>query len=384
MSTIPGPWDVLLLLAACVLALAGATWAHFRFWVARIHLPLSYDVVEQMRAPDGGEFELRRIVGRDKTGDHPPVLLVHGICANHRNQDIAPRYSLARYLAERGRDVWLLTLRSGVRRRGLRRRAPMDFRSMVEHDVPLAVRHVLEQARATALDYVAFSMGGMLLYAALGKTIERSAIRKAVFVGSPGRVVPPHRVPRILGRLPRSWVPVLPSGVGARGFAFLSEWLITPLHRMILNPGNMAEGITRLALVDCVEDVPGELLADFIAWATSDGAIRVDGTDVLQGLRQADQPALFIAGAADRIGPASAVRSACDAWGADRVPGNAEFVLMGKRDGAIDDYGHGDLAMGRHVATDLYPRIEAFLDATGGRQISKARPSDQVEAPTLI
>lgn len=381
---IPGPWDIVLVAVAGLLVWALLAWAHLRFWVAHLRLVLPYARVHTMRAPDGGRFELRQITDVACTEERPPVLLVHGICANHRNQDIHPNHSLARYLAEQGRDVWLLTLRSGVRRGVHDFRAPMGFDSMVRYDVPLAISYVLESTGAAAVDYVAFSMGGMLLYASLGNTVDRAQVRRAVFIGSPGRVIPPHKVPKLLGRIPRSWVPILPSGLGARAFAFLSEWFKTPLHRMILNPTNMSSGITRLALVDCVEDVPGELLADFIAWATSDGIVRIAGKDVLEGVQQARQPALFLAGAADRIGQATAVRAAFDAWGSATGSSDKQFVLMGAADGASADYGHGDLAMGTHAPKDVFPRIGAFLDEVRPRQISNASPRDQVEAPTCI
>jgi polyhydroxyalkanoate synthase len=361
MVGIASPWDVVLWVMAFVAALLAAGWAHLRFWVKRLHLDMPYDAVERLRTMDGGTFELRRIGARTALeANDPPVLLVHGICANHRNQDIHPRYSLARFLADAGRDVWLLTLRSGVSR-GQARGVPMGFESMVRHDVPCAIRRVLAATGARAVDYVAFSMGGMLLYASLGRSVDPSAVRKVVLVGSPGRVIAPHRVPKLLGRLPRGWVPRLPSRLIARMLAFLSEWFTTPVHRMILNPSNMARGITRTAMVDCVQDVPGELLADFIAWATSDGVVRVDGDDVLAGIRQADQPVLFIAGAGDRVGVASAVHAAYQAWGADIHAPEKRFLVLGREAGAATDYGHADLAMGMSLPTEVFPEIAAFL-----------------------
>ncbi len=385
MTWIHDPWNIVLIVLAGVAAWLLLAWAHLRFWVARLHLELPYAVAERLRAADGGVYELRRISEEAAVSeDRPPVLLVHGICANHRNQDIHPDYSLARYLANRGRDVWLLTLRSGAHQDRRRGHVPMGFDSMVRHDVPEGIAQVLARTGARALDYVAFSMGGMLLYAALGNTVDGDKLRKVVFVGSPGRVEPPHRVPKVLGRIPRKWTPVLWSGLGARMFAFVSEWFLTPLHWMILNPKNMPKGITRLALVDCVQDVPGELLADFLAWAVNDGVVRVGGKDVLDGIRRARQPALFIAGTADRLGKASAVRAAFDQWGSESGARAKQFALLGQESGAHADYGHGDLAMGSRVTEELYPRIEAFLAQAGDRQISNAMPMDQVEAPTRI
>ena len=110
------PWVYLLFpLAGLVIAFA-AVWGHLRFWVARLSLPLPYAVEEVLQTQDGARIELRRVPrpgdGATRSG-LPPVLLVHGLAANHRNQDLHPDCSLARHLAASGRDVWLLTLRSG-------------------------------------------------------------------------------------------------------------------------------------------------------------------------------------------------------------------------------------------------------------------------------
>jgi pimeloyl-ACP methyl ester carboxylesterase len=156
-------------------------------------------------------------------------------------------------------------------------------------------------------------------------------------------------------------IPKLPSGIGGRVLAFLSEWFDTPLHRQIVNPRNLSRGITRLALVDCVEDLPGELLADFIAWATDGGVVRYGGTDILESIHQASCPALFIAGAADRIGPVAAVKAAYEAWGTESASIAKSFVVLGREAGTVDDYGHGDLAMGTRLDEELHPKIEAFL-----------------------
>src|SRR5262245_56346522 len=84
----------------------GVAVRHERYWVRRLSLELEYELVEKVEAPDGGVFELRRLP-RKGASDGEPILLVHGVACNHRNQDVHPDYSLARYLASLGRDVWL-------------------------------------------------------------------------------------------------------------------------------------------------------------------------------------------------------------------------------------------------------------------------------------
>jgi polyhydroxyalkanoate synthase subunit PhaC len=353
----------LLAAAALVLALVAA-WAHLRFWTRRLTLALEYASSEQLTTPDGATIELRRIpMPKDASrADLPPVLLVHGLGANHRNQDLHPDFSLARYLAARGRDVWLLTLRSGLRPRTWAERRRVRFDAMAENDLPVAVRGVLERTGAPALDYVGFSMGGMLLYAAIGRSVPQELIRRVVIVGSPGRVGVARWMRPFLRRVPRALVPTMRFRLGAAGFAFASEWLRTPVHSLTINPGNVAPGITRAAMMNLIEDIPGPLYADFIEWAGADGEIRTSRGAALPGLQSIHAPALFLAGTADKLAPIPAVRRAFEAWGKDVPEITKRFVTVGRAFGQSQDYGHGDLAIGASVAVDLFAPIASFLE----------------------
>lgn len=336
---------------------AAAFWAHLRYWVARLTLPLQYSEEEVLSTADGARIEIRRLPRLNEAPELPPVLLVHGIAANHRNQDIHPDYSLARHLAALGRDVWLLTLRSGRLLNRVERRS-VHFAAMARFDLPCAIEAVLQRSGSPRLDYVGFSMGGMLLYAALARSVPEARIRRVVIVGSPGRIGPPSRLARFL---PRRLLPGAPLRMLARSVAFASEWLPTPVHHAFANPLNMPPGVTRLTLVNCIEDIPATLGADFFAWATGDGEIRIDGERVLDGLASVSAPALFIAGSADRVAPVSAVRVAFEAWGCARPETPKQFVVIGRDFGANADYGHGDLALGLHVGADLFKPIALFL-----------------------
>lgn len=379
-----GPWQLAFVAVGALGLLVLAGWAHLRFWVRRLSMRLDYASEETLPTPDGSAIELRRVpVPEGAPAENaalPPVLLVHGICANHRNQDVHPDYSLARYLARLGRDVWLLTLRSGRGSRSRAEGARMRFAAMAQLDLPLAVRAILERTGAPQLDYVAFSMGGMLLYASIGAALPESSLRRAVIVGSPGVVGPLPRWLRFVRLVPAWLVPRVPARFGARAAAFLSEWFTTPLHRMIMNPENVAAGITRIALVDCIQDVPGRLLADMMGWAARDGEIRVGGERVLDRLERVRVPALFVAGSTDRIAPPSSVKCAFEAWarGAPEVP--KRFVTLGCEYGSRYNYGHGDLALGAHVGVELFEPIARFLGPEERQAIEAPGPEVGPEA----
>jgi polyhydroxyalkanoate synthase len=358
-------WYEIALIAS---SLALAAWLllvwHVRFWERRLTLSLEYALEEGVALPDGARIELRRLPQQAEHTDLPPVLVVHGVGANHRNNDLSEDVSLARHLSRAGRDVWLLTLRSGLRARSLAETRRVRFRSMAHHDVPVAVREVLARTRHPKLDYVGFSMGGMLLYAALGATLDEKHVRRVAIIGSPAVVKPPVPlpVPRFVGRIPSALYPTLRLRLAARAGAFAVEWLTTPAHHWVFNPKNVSRGVARTSLVNVIEDIPGPLNSDLASFAANrDGAIMLDGAPVLERLRGVRVPAAFFAGAADRLAPPASVRAAFDAWAAEASDVDKRFVVLGVEHGAAADYGHGDLAVGSRVNEELFAPLSAFL-----------------------
>jgi len=353
------PW--VLWTTASVLGALFLWWLHLWFWARRLRVEMDYERVLRLPAGDGGHFELRRLTPTCSAA--PPVLLVHGVGVNHRSHDALPEVSLARALAAANRDVWLLTLRSGLTGLSFRERRKVRFLAMADHDVPEAIAHVLDVTNAEALDYVGYSMGGMLLYAALARELDACRIRRVVVVGSPARVRAPLRGLALLARTPRPLVPTLPLRLVGRSIAFMVDWLDTPIHRLLVNPKNMGRGASARALVNAIANIPGPLAADFAEWlASNDGDIAIEGRSVLRALESVEMPALFLAGAGDRIAPPESVARAHEAWG--RATGAPkELVLLGKGSGAEEDYGHGDLVLGFAAARDVFPRIVGFLAA---------------------
>jgi polyhydroxyalkanoate synthase len=364
-------------LSAIVLGLVVAAVLHYRYWTKRLTVPLEYVDEETIATPDGSAIELRRIPPLRERSDgtavpapekipealaQPPVLLVHGIGINHQNNDVLPDLSLARHLAAEGRDCWLLTLRTG-RAAPRRERGLMRFSPMAKHDLPIGIARVLARTGAPGLDYVGFSMGGMLLYASLGLTVPPESIRKVVVVGSPAVIRAPWPLAlfTMLHFLPWWAIPTVPLRMLSRMVAFAAEWIRTPFHRYVYNPENVERGIAGASLMT-IQDVPSALSLDFARWARRGGMIDLDGGPIAPRLEALRTPVMFFAGAADRIAPPDAVRAAYEAWG--RAHGDAidkKLVVLGREHGAAGDYGHGDLAIGRHAREDLFVPIAEFL-----------------------
>ena len=332
-----------------------ATWAHVAFWRRKLATPIRYDETHRVPLADGSWCELRRLRAPTPSS-MPPVLMVHGIAINHRNLDPRPDVSLARAVRDTGRDVWLLTLRSGRWDLTWRERHRLDFANLARHDIPDAIAMVLAKTGAKHLDYLGFSMGGMLAYAAFGHTVPLESIRRVVIMGSPGfvgAVLPGTQLAAWIGNF---WRPTVPARLFSGLFAFVAEIITTPMQHLFLNPRNNRPGLLHTFMIDAVADIPGPLGMNMVQWAAHDGKVRMDHEPVLPRLKDVNLPALFMVGGADRLGTPKSLTAAYEAWG-----GPKQFVLLAKSAGFSADYGHMDMVTGPQAPAEVFAPIIAFF-----------------------
>ena len=352
------PYTAILPAIALLLLL---TWAHLVFWRRKLTRPVVYDETHRIKTPDGCGYELRRLQPVTPSAE-VPLLLVHGVAINHRNLDADDNLSLARTLRASGRDVWLLTLRSGRSDLLPSEWSKVRFEAMVDHDVPLAAREVLRRTSAEQLDYIGFSMGGMLLYASLGRTLPQGQVRRAVIIGSPGRVGKQVPGSGVLTLLPGPLLTRAPLRTLSQYFAFASEWFPTVVHGITMHLPNAMPGYVRHAAVDAVQSIPAPLLRDMVRWSQRDQIPRLrDGRDILAGLATVDVPVLFVGGTQDRLCPPRALQAAFDAWGCNLGHTLKRMHLVGKAHGHLEDYGHADLAIGKRSQVEVFAPIVEFL-----------------------
>lgn len=349
-------WALGGLVAAWVLA-----WAHLVYWRKRLARPVAYDETHRIATADGCAFELRRLRPSAPDGG-PPVLMCHGIAINHRNVDPDEHLSLARALRLAGKDVWLLTLRSGRSDLSRAERRRTTFAAMVAHDVPQAVQEVRRRADSAQIDYIGFSMGGMLWYAALDDTVPQLQVRRTVLLGSPGRVGQILPFAGVFKGLQPTWMAGLPLRLGGQLVAFAAEWFETWIHRLTMNLRNCTPGYVRHVSMEGVQDVPGPLLHDLIRWAYTDRVPRLaDGRDILAKLGNVDVPVLMVAGTRDKLCPVDHLRFAFERWGCNKPHTPKRLLLVGKAHGHVDDYGHTDLMIGRNAAQEVFAPVVQFL-----------------------
>jgi cholesterol oxidase len=114
--------------------------------------------------PDGAHFQLTRYVPRDGTAsDEPPVMAIHGYSASGTTfaHDLLPSGGLAGYLRARGREVWVLDMRSSAGMNSAQR--DWTFEQMACQDIPVAVAHIVRVTKQQKIDVVAHCMGAAML-----------------------------------------------------------------------------------------------------------------------------------------------------------------------------------------------------------------------------
>jgi pimeloyl-ACP methyl ester carboxylesterase len=325
-------------------------------WLAACapHLPPDFEPVSRVgyATEDGWTAAVRHF-----PGEGPPVLLVHGMAANHYNWDYRSDLSFVRYLQERGWDVWVAELRGDPESVAPSPRAGRRY-TLDDHarlDLPRVLDVITAQTGHSQVYWVGHSMGGMLLYTALELYPER--LVAGVALDSPASLVDRDGLLG-LGRTMGFAAPrrgVLP----VRGLARKTAWMgrHNALFRVVANPDNLdwplANGLAREAL----EPVPSAMGRQVVTWLRSGEVLQVDGEPWFDRTRtdRLPVPLLVTGGAVDRIVPPDNSRAACDIFPTCR------FVLLGTAGGFSVDYGHVDPVVGRTAEAEVFPLVEGFL-----------------------
>ncbi len=290
---------------------------------------------------------------RHYPADGPPVLLVHGMGANHRNFDFRPGYALAPWLQERGWDVWVPVLRGDP---GSEPPYPeaWDRYTFAEHaqrDLPTIVDAVLAATGHDRLYWVGHSMGGMLLYTTLAR--RPGTVVAGVTVCSPACITgstPLHRRFRRWSRLAPEHHR-MPARFGAKLSLLLGK--ANPLFRWLLYRENMERDLARGLIDEGIIDLPGAMMREAAGWMRAGTLQDPEGRPWVQ---PADLPLLVLAGSVDQVAPPDMVACACEIFP------DCRYQLLGREAGLSTDYGHVDPLLGTTAMDEVYPLIRAFLD----------------------
>jgi len=305
------------------------------------------DEVLVYRTADGWNNEIRHY-----QGDGPPVVLVHGLGANHHNFDFRPEVSLARTLQEEGWDVWIPELRGdpGTTAPSRRARRSYDFDDYVDQDLPAALDLIQDQTGARQVHWVGHSMGGMLLYAALDRYPER--VSAGVTVCSSAVFSEPSGIHRVVQRA--HWLIEGRGRVPFRALANTTRVLgrANPVIRRVANRDNLDRPLLRGLARHALNDLSLPLVAQGSQWLHAGVLVDRAGEPFVV---EVEVPVLVLGGAADQVIDADDAATTCEALPA------CTYQLLGTEGGMSTDYGHVDSLLGLSSAAEVYPVIAGFL-----------------------
>ncbi|HEY8086856.1 MAG TPA: alpha/beta hydrolase [Polyangiaceae bacterium] len=326
---------------------------------------------------DGWRIALHVYEPTGATTRRHPVVLCHGLASNHLGFDTHADTSLSRHLAGRGYVVFALDLRghghSEHPTRGGARRFGWSFDDYLLHDVPAAIEYARRASGASAVHWVGHSMGGLLAYAHLARGGSRD-LCSVTAIGSSldysGAASGFHALLPLLSLLDH--VPFVPIGLLGRVTAGLVGRVETPFQRFNVWRSNVDPEHWRRVSRRGFHAVSPPVMAQ-LASAMQPGGLRSrDGsTAYLEGLARATAPVLAIAGDRDAQCPPEAAERTLAALGSSR----RELRVFGPEQGHADHYGHFDLIIGRRARAEVFPSIDAWIDAAdGGEAVGAPSP----------
>lgn len=354
-------------------------------WTAVIVVALAYAGIQIIRAryrpqptqdethfvttADDWRIALHRYRPRGDNAHGEPVLLHHGVTANHLSFDLGvgtpdkPVPSLAHWLADRGYDVWVIDLRgrAASQRAGIfrGRRWNWSVDDYINFDNPAAVDYILAQSAYRQMHWIGHSMGGVLLLCHTG-LFGSPRLASGITVGSglnykdTGSAYQPlirlRGLAKIMGRFPAGFFTTLIAPLAGRG--------ADRFEGFNYYPPNLAPRAARAVNAGVIWDVSAKVFYQLASMFTSSGLTSLDGGTRYEDLLvNTTTPLLVVAGDADQqASPELAERTR------QSLPGDEHrTAVFGPAYGHATSYGHFDLVAGLHAEQEVYPVLLDWL-----------------------
>ncbi len=284
------------------------------------------------------ELHLKRFYSKNKLG--PPVLMLHGSIENGRIFYSKNKKGLAPYLAQNGFDVYVADLRGrGESRPLVHRGSRYGQTEAITEDIPAFINKICQIRGNIPQHWIAHSWGGVLFASYLARFKEhRDLVHSMVFFGTKRSISVTHLKKLIMMDL--FWGPVARFLVKCFGYL--------PIKQLGLSSDNETDRFHKHILLWATHPS---------AWVGPDD--KFDYAKAVQKITL--PPTLYFAGIADSyLGHPKDVHRFLKETGAQ----NAEYRLLSKANGNLQDYDHIDMLTHPDATRDHFPQILQWLRAT--------------------
>lgn len=347
-----------------LLALIGIVIASAYFWRWYYASPTQEDETVYVNTTDGWRLAVHHYRPPNEARG-TPVILCHDLSANRYVFDLPVGPSLAQFLRNHGRDVWVAELRGS----GMSARPGLwysdvpyswDFDDHLTKDLPAIMDSVLATTGASQIHWIGHSMGGMLMLAHLAGTTN-AAVASVVTLGSPVDFskVKNQFISFLLRLKPMlEWLPI-------SSLQFMFKPAIPLIHPLasyfpgLFHPDNIDPAVSKRMVALAAEVVTSSRIwLEFGRFVETGMFGPPGGHPYLQGLSNSEVPIFIIGGSKDGLAPPEAVAAACESTG---TTGERKCTILGKASGCIEEYGHLDLAAGLHARQEVFQPVLEWL-----------------------
>ena len=259
-----------------------------------------------------------------------PVVLVPGTFSNHTFWLGTRGTGFARALAAAGFEAWALDPRGHGDSQKPRRGDDWDFDDWARHDVPAAVRAAAARsADGRGVVLIGHSAGGAtsLIACAVEPEVRR------------------HVRALVVAATPLPWLQAMRRIATFFALGVSRAFGRFPARLVGLGP----------------EDELGGVMVQWMRWQLEGHWRGDDGTDYAALISTLELPALFLAGAADRVeAPPAAVHALFKLAGSR----DKTFLLCGRAGGFSEDFDHAGLLVSRAAREEVWPKIVEWLRRT--------------------
>jgi len=328
------------------------------------------------KTTDGWVIALYRYEPRSISAARDPVVLCHGNALNNYFWHLDRRINFARYLQQRGFDVWLVDLRGHGQSRlanpfagsfvgeNVKQADPYGW-TLEDHalkDIDAIITEVLKQTGRKKLTWIGHSMGGMIMFLRLGvmgddRVARFGAVSSPLISPKPPSEMIYEQTYNPDAGIERIIEARMMAGI-LHNIAIVKPVLDTPLDVLYYNRDNITNRVMVRFYANAIENITPKVNEQLRRMSKTGEFMSADGkTSYAKLASKIDLPILLVTGKCDELAPPAALRFAYNTVASS----DKTFRIFSRASHSARDYGHCDIINGLDAEKDVFPFIHEWL-----------------------